>query len=175
MSKYLVALIVVFYLQVFSGEVSAETIAHSVSINSINRTLESQFPFSKSFQGTRVVFSEPKAVINALDKTLKLHMVITCTEVDKILIVNAVFKGNIQFDYFAESYLFEDLVLDKFKIHSDSFTDSNPIVKAIKQSLINDFEDIVLVNLEQFSTELSNRQANEIDISLKQIEFIWQL
>jgi|TARA_R110000868_G_scaffold373740_1_gene637981 hypothetical protein len=60
-------------------------------------------------------------------------------------------------------------------IHSDSFTDSNPIVKAIKQSLINDFEDIVLVNLEQFSTELPNRQADEIDISLRKIEFIWQL
>lgn len=59
-------------------------------------------------------------------------MVITCTEVNEILVVNAVFKGNIQFDDFSESYLFEDLVLDTFKIHSDPFADSKPIVKTIK-------------------------------------------
>jgi hypothetical protein len=137
--------------------------------------LTSQFPFSKSFQGTRVIFSEPKAEINALDKTLKLHMLIICSQEDELLVVNAEFNGNIQFDDFSESYLFEDLELDTFKIQNDSFADSQPIVKTIKQSLINDFEDIVLINLERFGSELPNRQADEIDISLKQIEFIWQL
>jgi hypothetical protein len=133
MPKHLIGLIAVLHLLAFSGELSAETIRHSVTVNSINQTLTAQFPFSKSFQGTRVVFSEPKAVINALDKTLKLQMLITSSEVDEILLLKAVFKGNIQFDDFSESYLFEDLVLDTLKIQNDSFTDSKPIVKAIKQ------------------------------------------
>jgi hypothetical protein len=175
MSKYLIGLMTVLSMLVFSGEGTAETLKHSVSVKTINRTLAGQFPVSKSFQGPQVVFSEPKAIINALDKTLKLQMMITSTNANEVLLVKATFDGNMIFDNFSESYLFEDLVLDKFKIETDSFEDSMPIIKAIKQSLINNFEDIVLVNLEQFSSELPNRQAEEIDISLKQISFIWKL
>jgi len=174
MPNHLLGLIVVLLLLAFSGEVSAETITHSVAVNKINQTLAGQFPFSKSFQGTRVIFSEPKTVINALDHTLKLQMMITSSEGDNMLLAKAVFKGSMQFDDFSESYLFEDLVLDTLQIQIDSFTDSKPIVKAIKQSLINDFDDIVLVNLEQFSSELPNRQADKIEISMRKIEFIWK-
>ena len=73
MPNHLLGLIVVLHLLAFSGEVSAETITHSVAVKKINQTLAGQFPFSKSFQGTRVIFSEPKTVINALDHTLKLQ------------------------------------------------------------------------------------------------------
>ena len=173
MSKYLIGLMVALHLLTFSEDVSAQTVTHSITVKKINQTLAGQFPFSKSFQGTRVVFSEPKAVINALDKTLKLQMMITSTNAEEMLLVEATFDGNMIFNHFSEAYLFEDLVLDTFKQQVDSFNDSKPIVKVIKQSLINDFEDIVLVNLEQYSSELPNRQADEIDISLKQIHFIW--
>jgi hypothetical protein len=180
MPKHLIGLIAALHLLVFSGDLNAgnrgnaETVTHSVTVKTINQTLAGQFPFSKSFQGIRVIFSEPNAVINSLDKTLKLQMMITRSEADKMLVAKAVFKGNIQFDDFSESYLFEGLVLDTLKIQIDSFTDSKPVVKAIKQSLINDFDDIVLIKLEQFSSELPNRQADEIDISLNQLQFTWQ-
>lgn len=181
MPKQLIVLLAALYLLAFSGELNAgnirnaETVTHSVTVKTINQTLAGQFPFSQSFQGIRVIFSEPKTVIDSLDKTLKLQMMITHTEADKSLLAKALFKGNIQFDDFSESYLFEDLVLDTLKIQIDSFTDSTPVIKAIKQSLINDFDDIVLINLEQFSSELPNRQADEIDISLKQLQFTWRL
>ena len=92
-----------------------------------------------------------------------------------MLLAKAVFRGNMQFDNFSESYLFEVLELETLQIQLDSLTDTKPTVKAIKQSLINDFDDIVLVNLEQFSSELPNRQADRIEISIKRLQFIWQL
>lgn len=158
-----------------SGIVKAETVYHSVSVQSIDNQLSDQFPFSKSFQNVRVIFSEPKAVINALDKTLKLQMMITSSLKDEMLLSKATFKGDITYDDFSDAYLFDNVRLDKLKIQIDSFQDSHEIVKAIKQSLINDFEDIVLVNLEAFRTELPNRQADSIDISVKQVRFIWNL
>ena len=102
-------------------------------------------------------------------------MMITYFEENKMLLAKAVFRGNMQFDNFSESYLFEFLELETLQIQLDSLTDTKPTVKAIKQSLINDFDDIVLVNLEQFSSELPNRQADRIEISIKRLQFIWQL
>ena len=172
--KNRVGLMLALYLLTFSNPINAETVTHSVAVKKINQTLMGQFPFSKSFQGTRVIFSEPKAVTNALDKTLKLQMKITSTNADEMLVVKAIFDGTMVFNDFSESYLFEDLLLDTFKIEVDSFNDSKPIVKVIKQSLVNNFADIVLINLEQFSSELPSRQADEVDISLRKVEFIWK-
>jgi len=80
----IIGLMAALHLLAFSGEVSAEMVTHSVTVKKINQTLAGQFPFSQSFQGTRVIFSEPKAVINALDKNLKLQMMITSTNTDEI-------------------------------------------------------------------------------------------
>jgi hypothetical protein len=91
MPKQLIVLLAALHLLAFSENLNAgnirnaETVTHSVTVKTINQTLAGQFPFSQSFQGIRVIFPELKTVIDSLDKTLKLQMMITRTEADKML------------------------------------------------------------------------------------------
>ena len=100
-------------------------------------------------------------------------MTVSANSAEQSLTAKMVFTGKMQYDQFLESYLFEGLLLDSFKIEHDSYVSSLPIVKIIKQSLINDFEDIVLFNLTDINTLAPKRSADEIEISMGQLRFIW--
>jgi hypothetical protein len=144
-----------------------------VKEKTINRNLALQFPVDKSFQGSKARFSDAKILIDILDQSVKLQMTVSANSAEQSLTAKMVFTGKMQYDQFLESYLFEGLLLDSFKIEHDSYVSSLPIVKIIKQSLINDFEDIVLFNLTDINTLAPKRSADEIEISMGQLRFIW--
>lgn len=144
-----------------------------VKAKTINKNLALQFPVDKSFQGSTARFSDAKILIDILDQSVKLQMTVSANTAEQSLIAKIVFTGMMQYDHFLESYLFESIVLDSFKIEQDSYVSSLPIVKIIKQSLINDFEDIVLFNLTDINTFAPKRSADKIEISMNQLRFIW--
>ena len=144
-----------------------------IKAKTINRNLASQFPIVKSFQGIKATFSDANILIDTLDQSVKLQMTVSANNAEQSLISKIVFTGKMQYDQFSESYLFENLQLDSFIIEQDSYVDSQPTVKIIKQSLINDFEDIVLFNLTEKNTLAPKRPADEIEISMGQLRFIW--
>jgi hypothetical protein len=43
----------------------------------------------------------------------------------------------------------------------------------IKQSFINNFDQLMLFNLVQINTLSSRRQADKIEISMNQLRFVW--
>ncbi|WP_339721076.1 hypothetical protein [uncultured Paraglaciecola sp.] len=144
-----------------------------VKAKAINRNLALQFPVDRSFQGIQATFSDPQILIDTLDQTIKLQMTVSANSAEQHFSAKLVFTGDMKFDLFLESYLFEDLVLDSFKIEQDSYVDSQPTVKIIKQSLINNFEDIELFNLTELNSFSPKRAADEIEISMGQLRFIW--
>lgn len=144
-----------------------------IKAKTINSNLAKQFPIEKSFQGTKATFSEAKILIDILDQSVKLQMTVSANTAEHNLSAKIVFTGKLEYNQFLESYLFESLVLDSFKIEQDTYESSLPIVKIIKQSLINDFEDIVLFNLTNINTLAPKRPADEIEISMNQLRFIW--
>jgi hypothetical protein len=144
-----------------------------VKAKTINRYLALQFPIDKSFQGTEATFSDAKIRIDTLDKSIKLQMTVTANSAQHNLIAKLVFTGVMQYDQFSESYQFEKQLLDSFKIEHDSYSDSQPTIRMIKQSLINDFDNIVLFNLTEINTLSPRRPADQIEIFLNQLRFIW--
>ena len=89
------------------------------------------------------------------------------------LVAILVFVGVMEYYEFSESYIFDNLKLDSFKVEKDSYSNSQPIIKSIKQSLINDFEELVLFNLSEINSLSPKRPADEIEISKEQLRFIW--
>ncbi|MEP1383183.1 MAG: hypothetical protein ABJK64_05245 [Paraglaciecola sp.] len=150
----------------------ASSVYQLVTAKKINQGLQTQFPVIRSFKGISATFSEPEILINVLDKNIKLMMTVTSGENPK-LIAKIRFKGNLKFDSFTEAYQFEDLYEDKFSIESNTFDTPEPIIKAIKQSLINSFDDIVLFNLDEINGFAPKREADEIVILAKQLKFVW--
>jgi hypothetical protein len=144
-----------------------------VKAKTINRSLALQFPINKSFGGIQATFSEALILIDTLDQSVKLQMKVSANSGEQSLTATLVFTGNMHYDQFSESYLFENLLLDSFKMLQDSYVDAQPTVKMIKQSLINNFEDIVLFNLAELNTFAPKRNADEIKISMGQLRFIW--
>jgi hypothetical protein len=144
-----------------------------VKTKTINRNLGIQFPIDKSFQGTKASFSDPIILIDVLDQSVKLQMHVSVNKTEQRLTARMIFTGKMQYNQFSESYLFEDLQLDSFKITHDSYANSLATIKTIKQSLINDFEDIELFNLTEINTLAPRRSADEIEISAAQLRFIW--
>jgi hypothetical protein len=157
-----------------SAHSQGENTFQLVKANTINTSLANQFPINKSFQGHSAIFSQPKILIDVLDQSIKLQMTASANQAQQQLITTLVFEGKMTYDEFSESYIFEDLQLDSFKVVEDSFSDSQHIIKAIKQSLINDFEDLVLFNLTELNSIAPTRQADEIEISKQQLRFIWK-
>jgi hypothetical protein len=144
-----------------------------IKAKTINTNLAGQFPINKSFQGTQATFSDAKILIDTLDQSIKLQMTVLTNSAEQNLTAKIVFTGKMQYDQFSESYRFESPLLDSFIIEQDSYVNSQPTVKIIKQSLINDFEDIVLFNLTEINTFAPKRPADEIEISMNQLRFIW--
>jgi hypothetical protein len=145
-----------------------------VNAKTIDRNLALQFPIEKTFQGTSATFSDAKILINTLDQSIKLQMKVSANKPEQSLRAKLVFTGDMQYDQFTESYQFENLRLDSFIIEQDSYSDSQPTIKMIKQSLINDFKDIVLLKLTGINTLSLRRPADEIEISMNQLRFIWK-
>lgn len=139
----------------------------------INRNLALQFPIEKSFQGTQATFSDAKILLDTLDQSVKLKMTASSSEGQKRLVTTLIFTGDMEYDAFSESYIFDNLELDSFRVKSDTFDDSKAIVKSIKQSLINDFDELVLFSLAEISSFSSTRPADEVEISQGQLRFIW--
>ena len=144
-----------------------------VNAKTIDRNLALQFPINKSSQGTSAKFSDAKILINTLDQSIKLQMKVSANQAEQNVTAKLVFTGEMQYHPFTESYQFENLLLDSFRIEEDSYSDSQPTIKMIKQSLINDFKDIVLFNLTEIKPLSFRRPADEIEISLNQLRFIW--
>ena len=144
-----------------------------VRAKTINKNLALQFPIDRSFQGTQARFSDAKILIDSLDQSIKLQMTVSTNNAEQHFTAKIVFTGKMHYDQFSESYLFERPLLDSFIVEQDSYVDSQPTVKIIKQSLINDFEDIVLFNLTEINTFAPRRPADEIEISVGQLRFIW--
>ncbi|MEP1445020.1 MAG: hypothetical protein ABJK37_02740 [Paraglaciecola sp.] len=144
-----------------------------VKAKTINRNLARQFPIEKSFQGIEASFSDAQILIDTLDQTVKLQMLVSASKDKQEYSAKLVFVGKMEFDQFLESYLFEDLRLDSYRVEQDSYVDSQPTEKAIKQSLINDFEDIKLFNLTKLNAFVPKRKADKIEISTGQLRFIW--
>ncbi|MGS2719052.1 hypothetical protein [Paraglaciecola aestuariivivens] len=155
------------------GLAQVDKVIEIVKAKSINKTLAKQFPQEKSFQGYSATFSEPKILIDVLDQSIKLALTASSTDQQQSLVVNLIFTGDMRFYGFSESYLFENLKLDSFKIAEDSYSDSSQIIKAIKQSLINDFRELVLFDLGPVTQLERARAADQIEISKQQLLLIW--
>lgn len=140
---------------------------------SIDRNLALQFPIDKSFQGTQATFSDAKILIDTLDQSIKLQMTASANENQQHLVATLVFIGDMKYHAFSESYVFDNLHLDSFKIEKDSYTNSQLVVKSIKQSLINDFDELVLFNLAEINSLAPKRPADDIEISKGQLRLIW--
>ncbi|MFT2092126.1 hypothetical protein [Paraglaciecola sp. 2405UD69-4] len=151
---------------------SASDVFQFVTEKEINKNLKAQFPVVRSFKNVSATFSDPEIVINGLDKNIKLLMTVTSGDSSQ-LVAKIRFKGNLKFDEFSESYLFEDLFEDKFTIVSNTFEKPEPTIKAIKQSLVNSFEDIVLFNLDDINGFAPKREADAIEIFTKRLKFVW--
>jgi len=139
----------------------------------INTNLAQQFPIDKSFQGNQATFSDAKILINTLDQSIKLQMTASANDKQQHLVATLVFTGKMLYDSFSESYVFDNLKLDGFIVEQDTYSDSLPVIKAIKQSLINDFEELILFNLGEINSLSPRRQADEIEISKDQLRLIW--
>jgi hypothetical protein len=144
-----------------------------VKAKTINRNVALQFPIDNSFKGTQSTFSEAKILINSLDQSIKLQMTATAHNEQQTLVATLIFIGDMKYYAFSESYIFDHLKLDSFKIEKDSYIDSQLIVKSIKQSLINDFDELVLFSLSEINSLSPRRPADEIEISKEQLRFIW--
>ena len=144
-----------------------------VKAKTINRNLALQFPIDKSFQGTQARFSDAKILIDILDQSIKLQMTASAQDKQQSFLAKLVFTGDMEYDTFSESYVFDNLKLDGFKVDSDTYIDSQPLIKSIKQSLINDFDELVLFNLSEINSLSPKRPADEIQIAKEQLRFIW--
>ncbi|WP_039990180.1 hypothetical protein [Paraglaciecola arctica] len=144
-----------------------------VKAKTINRNLALQFPIDKSFQGSKATFSDAKILIDTLDQSIKLQMTVSAQDDQQHFVATLVFIGDMKYHDFSESYIFDNLKLDRFKVEKDSYTDSQHIAKSIKQSLINDFDELVLFNLAEINSLSFRRPADEIEISKEQLRFIW--
>jgi len=168
------------YVVVFVGMLKntvysqGEYIFQLVKAKTINTHLANQFPINKSFQGNSAIFSEPKILIDVLDQSIKLQMTASAFESQQQLVTTLIFEGKMTYDNFSESYIFEDLHLDSFKVEQDTFSNSQDIIKSIKQSLINDFEDLVLFKLTEVNSLAPTRPADDIEISKQQLRLIWK-
>lgn len=174
MIKSILFAVVLMGVLLTSANSQGEYIFQLVKAKTINSTLASQFPIKKSFQGNTATFSQPQIIIDVLDQSIKLQMTASANENQQQLITTLVFVGKMTYDSFSESYIFEELQLDSFKVEQDSFTDSLGIIKAIKQSLINNFDDLVLFNMADLSSLAPTRPADDIEISKQQLRFIWK-
>lgn len=150
-----------------------ETFFQLVKAKTINRNLALQFPIDKSFQGTQATFSDAKILIDSLDQSIKLQMTASAQDKQQNFVAILVFIGDMKYDTFSESYVFDKLKLDGFKVVKDSYIDSQLLVKSIKQSLINDFDELFLFNLSEINSLSPRRPADEIQISKEQLRFIW--
>jgi len=144
-----------------------------VRAKTINRNLALQFPIEKSFQGTQATFSDAKILIDTLDQSVKLKMTASAGEDQRRLVTTLIFTGDMEYHAFSESYIFDSLQLDSFKVESDTFNNSQSIIKSIKQSLINDFDELVLFNLGEISSFNPTQPADKIEISQGQLRFVW--
>lgn len=160
-------------LSIPSAYSQVEKSFHIIRAKTINKNLALQFPIDKSFQGIQATFSDAKILINTLDKSVKLQMTASASEDQQRLKATLIFTGDMKYHAFSESYIFDNLRLDSFKVESDSYSDSQPIIKSIKQSLINDFDELVLFGLSEMSSFNPSRQADDIEISQGQLRFIW--
>ena len=156
-----------------SAQAQVENSFQLVKAKTINRNLAMQFPINKSFQGINATFSDAKILIDTLDQSIKLQMTASANDGQQYLVAILVFVGVMEYYEFSESYIFDNLKLDSFKVEKDSYSNSQPIIKSIKQSLINDFEELVLFNLSEINSLSPNRPADEIEISKEQLRFIW--
>lgn len=173
MIKQIVLVLGLFNMCIGSVSSQVETYLQLVKAKTINRNLALQFPIEKSFQGTQATFSEAKILIDSLDQSIKLQMTATAQDGQQNLVVKLVFIGDMKYHSFSESYIFDHLKLDSFKIQQDSYSDSQLTIKSIKQSLINDFDELVLFNLGEINSLSPRRPADEIEISAGQLRFIW--
>ncbi|MBU3004568.1 hypothetical protein KO534_14530 [Paraglaciecola arctica] len=171
--KHLVLVLSLFILSSSAAYSQVEKSFEIVKAKKINRNLALQFPIKKSFQGIQATFSDAQILIDTLDQSIKLQMLVSANNNKQEFSAKLVFIGTMEFDQFLESYLFEDLLLDSFIVEQDSYVDSQPTVKAIKQSLINDFKDIELFNLTELNAFVPKRKADKIEISTGQLRFIW--
>jgi hypothetical protein len=147
----------------------SESISQVIKAKKMDANLAAQFPIEKSFQGISATFSDPKILIDSLDQSVKLQLTSSSQHNKQILQATLIFTGNMQYHRFSEAYVFENMLLDGFKINQNTYLNPDATIKTIKQSLINDFADLLL--FEQVAT---NRPADEIEISTNQLRFIWR-
>lgn len=151
----------------------SESAFQLVKAKTINSNLAQQFPVTKSFKGTAAIFSDARILIDPLEQSAKLQMTVAAKDAQQTLVATLVFSGTLQYDPFSEFYQFEKPQLTSFKIEQDSYTDSLPTVKVIKQTLINNFDDISLFNLTEVNAFAPKRPADKIEMLKDKLRFVW--
>ncbi|TRY30703.1 hypothetical protein [Aliiglaciecola sp. M165] len=163
-------LLVMISLPVFANPYNNQ---FTIEKNSINKTLSKSFPVEKSYQGVTAIFSEPAIDINALDKTIKLNVVITSVEGDGSLNAKGVLVGQIEYNDFDNTLELVKPKLDKFKILTDTLSDNTKVLKAIKQTLGNTLPDIVLYELKNLQYGRQVTDPVEVDVEVNQLILRW--
>lgn len=144
-----------------------------ISVKTINKQLAKAFPFTKTYDGVAAVFSEPSIVLNSLDNTLKVNVIITTTQDTQILRANGQLVGKIEFYDFEKTLRIKRPNLDSFIVTQDSFIDNNHAVKVIKQSIGSNLPSLTLYNIENLALDRQVTEPRKIETSLNRLVLYW--
>ncbi|WP_299081058.1 hypothetical protein [uncultured Paraglaciecola sp.] len=174
MFKKIILIVVSFAMSISAVSSQMNSTVQVIKINTLNQTLAKQFPIEKSFQGIAATFSNAKVLLDPLEHSIELQLTATSMNQGEDFSATLIFTGDLQYHSFSESYIFENLQLDSFKIENDTFANSAPLIKSIKQSLINDFDDLVLIRIDDLDSFIPRHPAANIKIYTGQLKLIWK-
>lgn len=171
----LTTLMIVTLMSVTSVMANPFSDRDSITGKMINNYLisNSDFPRVKTYKGVTAHFMGPELDIKFLDQKVKLRMLITSQSGDQILVARAVFNGRLEYYEFNDTIRFRDLELDRFQVLQDTFEDSKPTIKVIRQEMMFNLRDVVLFDVKALKLDASKDVPKNIEIAVNKLILHW--
>lgn len=142
--------------------------ADSVEIteSQINKKLNETFPIERQFEGVKAFFTKPKVLLDPLDETLTLGVLIRASQGDKTLVAIGEIEGAMEYDEAFKVMQMRKPVLEEFNVKETDMSEeqAKSVTRIIRQSMGNNLPKVVLIDFNDFDLRFPRTSPKEVDI-----------
>lgn len=142
-----------------------------VSETKINKTLKESFPIERTFDGITARFINPKILLNPLDETVKIGIMIESQQENSSFLATGNLEGQLEYDEFFKVLQMKKPILNDFKVAESNMSEQQvaEISKTIRQSMGNNLPKLTIVDLDSFEIMQPRTGPKSIDVGPRRL------
>lgn len=161
----------IFAVLIYICSFDSNAVDVEVSEAKINKTLAETFPVKRTFKGISADFTDPKILLNPLDETIKIAILINSKHQGGFLLAKGKLEGKLEYDEFDKQLKMEKPILDDFEVIESDLAkqDLADVSKVVQQSMGRNLPEIIVVDLDRFEIRHPRTPPKSIDVGIRRL------